>query len=126
MSMYIFLALVVGGVIHLLPAIGVLGPARLGALYGTSAPGPDVEILLRHRAVLFGLLGALMVTAAFVPSLQIVAFTVGLLSTLSFVAVARIVGGYNAHLARVVRVDIVALVALTSGAIALALSQAAR
>lgn len=126
MRLYISLCLVVGGVIHLLPAIGVLGPAKLGALYGISASGPDVEILLRHRAVLFGLLGALMVTAAFVPSLQAVSFAAGLLSTLSFVAIARTVGGYNAHLARVVRVDIVALAALTAGAVALALSQAAR
>ena len=126
MRLYISLCLVAGGAIHLLPAIGVLGPAKLRTLYGTSASGPDVEILLRHRAVLFGLLGALMVTAAFVPSLQAVAFAAGLLSTLSFVAIARTVGGYNAHLARVVRVDIVALAALTAGAVALALSQAAR
>ncbi len=73
-----------------------------------------------------GLLGALMVITALVPSLQAVAFAGGLLSALSFVAVARAVGRYNAHLARVVRVDIRALAVLTSGAIALALSPGAR
>lgn len=42
--------LVVVAVIHLLPLSGVLGPARLNALYGISFDEPNLEILMRHRA----------------------------------------------------------------------------
>jgi hypothetical protein len=59
--------LTVVGMIHLLPLAGVLGAARLEALYGVAVDGSDLEILLRHRAVLFGLLGAFLVVAALPP-----------------------------------------------------------
>lgn len=49
--------LVVVAVIHLLPLSGVLGSERLAALYGLSFNEPNLAILMRHRAVLFGLLG---------------------------------------------------------------------
>ncbi len=49
--------LVLVGIIHLLPVFGVLGVERLAALYGISLGEPNIEILMRHRAILFGLLG---------------------------------------------------------------------
>jgi len=49
--------LVVVGVIHLLPLSGALSETRLTALYGISFDDPNLAILLRHRAVLFGLPG---------------------------------------------------------------------
>ena len=53
--------LAAAGLINLAPAIGVLSAARIERLYGLSVSGqPDLEILLRHRAALFGLLGAAM------------------------------------------------------------------
>ena len=62
--------LMVVGVIHLLPLSGVLGGARLVSLYGISIDDPNLEILMRHRAVLFGLLGAFLIYAAFKPPFQ--------------------------------------------------------
>ena len=61
--------LIVVGVIHLLPLSGVLGGAQLFSLYGVPVDDPNLEILMRHRAVLFGLLGVFLVYAAFKPSL---------------------------------------------------------
>ena len=49
--------LVLVGIIHLLPVAGVLGVDRLAALYGIALSEPNIEILMRHRAILFGLLG---------------------------------------------------------------------
>ncbi len=66
--------LVVVGLIHLLPLSGVLGGERLAALYGLSFSEPNLAILMRHRAVLFGLLGLFFLFAAFHPPFRTLAF----------------------------------------------------
>jgi hypothetical protein len=104
--------LTLAGVIHLLPLPGALGAAQLTRLYGVAAEDPNVWILLQHRAVLFGLLGVLLIVAAFRPELRAVALIAGLVSTVSFLAIAWGVGGYNAQVARVVVADVLALVLL--------------
>jgi hypothetical protein len=104
--------LVLVGIIHLLPISGVLGTERLSALYGVTLGDPNLVILMRHRAVLFGLLGLFMVYAAFKPSLQPLAFLAGFLSVVSFMAIAWSVGGYNEAIRKVVIADVVAVIAL--------------
>lgn len=108
--------LLVVAFIHLLPLSGVLGAERLAALYGLPINEPNLEILMRHRAVLFGLLGLFLVYAAFVPSYRTLAFIAGFVSVLSFLYLAYAIGGYNALIARVVTADLVALVCLVIGA----------
>ena len=104
--------LTLAGIIHLLPLPGVLGAGQLTGLYGVSVDDPNLGILLRHRAVLFGLLGALLIAAAFRPDLRAVALIAGLVSTASFLVIAWGVGGYNAQVARVVVADLLAVVLL--------------
>lgn len=118
MKYLVSLALLVVGFIHLLPLSGVAGSERLAALYGLSFDDPNLAILMRHRAVLFGLLGAFMVAAAFVPALQLAAFFGGFVSVLSFLWLARAAGSYNDAIGRVVAADVVALVCLVIGAAA--------
>lgn len=110
--------LLVVAVIHLLPLSGVLGSERLAALYGLAINEPNLAILIRHRAVLFGLLGLFFLFAAFSPPLQTAAFIAGFVSVASFLWLAWSVGDYNAQVARVFMVDIVALVCLIVGAAA--------
>jgi hypothetical protein len=110
--------LTVVGIIHLLPLTGVLGVPRLQALYGVTITDPNLEILMRHRAVLFGILGAFLIYAAFRPGLQLAALIAGAVSVISFLAIAAMIGGYNAGIARVVTADIVAVVCLLIGALA--------
>jgi len=110
--------LTVVGIIHLLPLTGVLGVPRLQALYGVTITDPNLEILMRHRAVLFGILGAFLIYAAFRPGLQLAALIAGAVSVISFLVIAGTVGGYNAGIARVVTADIVAVVCLLIGAFA--------
>ena len=107
--------LAVVAVIHLLPLSGVLGTDRLHALYGVSFDEPNLAILMRHRAVLFGLLGAFLLLAAFRPAFQVAALVAGFVSVLSFLYLAWSVGAYNAQVARVFIADIVALVCLVIG-----------
>lgn len=109
--------LVLVGVIHLLPLSGVLGSERLASLYGLKFNEPNLEILMRHRAVLFGLLGAFMVFAAFKPAYQTVAFVGGFISVVSFLYLSWAVGGYNEQLGRVFVADVVALVCLIVGGV---------
>ncbi len=104
--------LVLVGIIHLLPASGVLGAERLNGLYGVSLDDSNLVILMRHRAVLFGLLGLFLIYAAFKPSLQPLAFLAGFVSVISFLAIALSVGGYNSAISKVVIADVVAVIAL--------------
>lgn len=104
--------LLVAGLIHLLPLPGVLGVAQLERLYGVAIDGPDLEILLRHRAVMFGLLGTLLVAAAFRPEWRALAIAAGLVSVVAFLAIALAVGGYGAAIHRVVVADVVAIACL--------------
>ena len=74
---------------------------------------------MRHRAVLFGLLGAFLVYAAFKPQLQVIAFVAAFVSVVSFLLLAWSAGAYNPQVGRVVTADLVALVALVIGALAM-------
>ena len=112
--------LVIVAIIHLLPLSGVVGSERLASLYGLSFDEPNIAILMRHRAVLFGLLGLFMLFAAFAPRFQLAAFVIGFVSVVSFLWLASSVGGYNAAVGRIVTADIVALVCLILGAAAYA------
>lgn len=110
-------ALIVAGIIHLIPISGVLGADRLSALYGLPLTEPNLVILMRHRAVLFGLLGAFLVYAAFRPAQQPPAFIAGFVSVVSFLWITWSADGSNDAIARIVAGDIVALCSLVIGAI---------
>ena len=107
--------LVIVAIIHLLPLSGVLGGERLAALYGLPFNEPNLAILMRHRAVLFGLLGLFLLFAAIRPRFQALAFIAGFISVVSFLGLAWSVGGYNTQLARVFAADAVALACLIIG-----------
>ncbi len=101
--------LIITAIIHLLPVSGVLGAERLAALYDLSFQEPNLAILMRHRAVMFGLLGLFLIYAAFRPALQPLAFIAGLISAVSFVLVAWLVGGYNDAIDRIIMGDLIAI-----------------
>ena len=108
--------LILAALIHLLPVVGVVSSSRLTALYGIPIDGPDLAILMRHRAVLFGILGIVMIAGAVRASLRSAAILAGLASVGSFLALAVATGRYNPQLARVVAVDVGALVLLLAAA----------
>lgn len=108
-------SLIIIGIIHLLPLSGVLGAERLFVLYGVTLDDPNLVILMRHRAVLFGLLGTLFLIAAFKPSLQALAFAFGFLSVVPFLCLAWSAGNYNLQISRIVLADLIALACLFIG-----------
>ena len=109
--------ILVVGLVNLLPVSGVLSANRLQALYGIAIADADLLILVRHRAVLFGIVGGLLVASAFRVPLRPIGIAAGLISMLSFVLIAWLVGNHNAELRRVVVVDLVASVALLGAAL---------
>ncbi len=110
--------LVLAGIINLLPVVGMAGAAWLRSLYGLEIRSLDLEILLRHRAVLFGIVGGLLLVAAFRPGLRDVAVLVAGASMMSFIVIALLVGGYGPAIRKIVIVDIVGILALVPAIVA--------
>jgi hypothetical protein len=108
--------LVLVGLINLTPAVGVLGANHLFKLYGVRFDDPNMLILMRHRAVLFGMLGVFLVASVWRPAWQNLAIGATLVSMVSFVFLAWATGKHNTLIRRVVWIDIVASVALLAGA----------
>lgn len=113
----IALALVIAGAIHLMPLPGVLGAAWLARLYAVDAGDAGLVLLLRHRAVLFGLLGALLVGAAWLPQWRALAIGAGLVSTVAFLALSGDPRALSAALVKVWRADVAALACLIAAAL---------
>lgn len=110
--------LLVVAAIHWLPLAGVLGGDRLSALYGITITDPGLELLLRHRAILFGLLAAFLTMAAFRPAWQPWALLAGWISVVSFLLLAAPIPSLGGALQRVVSADWLALACLGIGSIA--------
>ncbi len=108
----ISIALIIVGLIHIMPAIGVIGPAKLTSLYGLDFNEPNLAILMRHRAVLFGLLGSFILIAAFKPKFQLIAIIGAYISVFSFLVLAWTSPFYNLAINKIVIADIVALICL--------------
>lgn len=109
--MITFLLLIVG-LINILPVMGLFSTVRMEALYGITIAEANLEILMRHRALLFGLVGAFILIAAFRPALQPAALVLAFISMLGFILIAWQTGGYNSGIGKVMLVDWVGLAAL--------------
>lgn len=104
------------GVVHLIPIFGVFGSNALSRLYGIEVVDPNMELLLRHRAVLFGVLGIGFIGAAARREWHSGALGIAILSTLSFILLALVSPDRTPQIDRVVIVDVV-LVALLALAV---------
>ncbi len=118
--------LLLAGLINFLPVIGLVSGQRLQAMYGVAVQDPNLEILLRHRALLFGLLGGFMLASLYRAEWQPVAMTLGMISMLGFLAIAAASGPYNALIRKVALVDVVGIAALLAAALIYVVAPGAR
>ena len=110
-KIYLSLLLLVG-VINFLPIVGVLSLDKINQAYGLSVTDNNLAILLRHRALLFGLIGGFIVYSVFNPQYQTVAIVIAAISMLGFLFFSWSVGGSNPALLKVAQIDIVGVVLL--------------
>ena len=118
MTKLITLCLVIVGLINFLPVVGVVAAQRMESAYAISLQSAELQILMRHRALLFGILGGFILFSAFNPNYQWAAMAMAAFSMIGFALLALTTGSYNAELGRVLTADIVGIVFL---AIAVAL-----
>ena len=112
MERLISLLFIIVGLINLYPIIGVFGANTLTNLYGLPFEESNLLILVRHRAILLGLIGVFLIAAAVQHDWQIPALIGGLISILTFVLIAFLEGGFNPKITTVVIADVIALVLL--------------
>jgi len=111
------LLVLVAAAINLAPVLGAVVPERMSALYGVALDDPNLQILMRHRAVLFGIVGGLLLVAAFHPPARMLGYAAGFASMLSFLLIAWGVGEYTDEIRRVIVVDVVGIAALAAAAL---------
>lgn len=100
------------GVINLLPAIVFFAPSQAARLYGTTFDGGSLNILMRHRAVLLGLIGAALIFAALKPAAKIPAIAFALTSKVAFIFLVLTAASFTAQIRQVALIDAAAIVLL--------------
>ena len=110
--------LLVVAAIHLMPAVGFVGRSILTKLYGIEIESPDLEVLMRHRSALFGILGSLFAYAAFHPPTRPVAYAAAAASLATFFYLAATVPGTTPAIRKIVLADLIATAALVGDRLA--------
>lgn len=110
-------ALIAVAIINFLPVIGVYSETVLSRLYNTTLTDPDIILLLRHRALLFGLLGGLIFASVFRKEWRGLAIVMAAISMAGFIVLALMMPTGNPAIAKVVRADTIALTLLVLPAI---------
>lgn len=104
--------LLVVGLLNLTPAIVFFSPERVSSLYGIELSGTDLSVLMRHRAILLGLLGAALIYAAFRRDILVPVIVAAFVGKLAFLFLTYSSQGVNAEIGRVAVFDIVAVALL--------------
>lgn len=111
-KLFIPIAYLLCALVNLAPTVGVSSDARLEQLYATDIPGSDLSLLMRHRAILFGIVGILLLVAAIRKQLRTTAGLAGLVSMLSYIILFATSNVDNSNLLRIAWIDGVACVLL--------------
>ena len=114
MKRTISIILVLVGLMNFYPVIGVLSADTLRNLYGVIILDNDLLILMRHRAILFGIIGIFMVMSAFRPNLQPSAIVVGLISMMAFIGLALGTGELGEPIQKVMIADLIGSLGLVA------------
>ncbi len=109
------ISLLLAGIINLIPFSLAFFPNKINASYGIDVTNINLELLVRHRAVLFGIVGGLMLFSAFTKRYYDLSVVFGSISMLSFVILYFSIGNINSELKKVMLFDVAAIVILAIG-----------
>ena len=106
------LILLITGLVHILPFSFLFFTEQLQKSYGVDISDANLQLLLRHRAIFFGLIGVGLILSAVKKSFYGWAAAIGLISMVSFVWLFYQIGGINQQLRSVMLIDVFISVAL--------------
>lgn len=112
MSKLIAACLVIVGLINFVPVLALISIQKLEEVYSISLLSNDLIILMKHRALLFGILGGYILFSAFNRIHQGPAILMAAISMIGFVVIMHFVGDYNESLDKVLIFDYIGLVFL--------------
>jgi len=116
MELIFRICLFIAGLINIIPSILAFLPHKIGESYGIEIPNANYELLFRHRAVLFGIVGGIMIYSAISKKNYSLAFCIGFISMVSFIILFQLSNGaINSELKKVMRVDIIGIIILLIG-----------
>ena len=122
MELIFRITLFMAGVINLLPSVLAFFPDKISKSYGIEIPNENYELLLRHRAILFGIIGGLMTYSAVAKKHYESSTLIGLISMISFIVLFFMIGkDINSELKKFMTIDIAGTVILCTGFILLKL-----
>lgn len=110
------ICLLIAGLINFLPSILAFLPDKISQSYGIDVPDANYELLLRHRAVLFGIIGGLIIYSSISQKYYSLSVTIGLISMVSFLILFKMSkGNINKELEKVMKIDIAGILVLLFG-----------
>jgi hypothetical protein len=115
-KIYLLLLFLVG-VINFLPIIGILSLEKINQAYGLSVTDNNLEVLLRHRALLFGLVGGFIIYSVFNPQYQTAAIVLAAISMFGYLYFSWSIGGVNHALVKIAQIDIIGIVLLITAVV---------
>lgn len=116
MNIVITICLVLVGLINFAPIAGVFSADNLSRAYSVTLASNDLVVLMRHRALLFGIIGGFILYSAFAPKYQSAAMLMAFISMTGFLALIFLEGNVNASISKIMWIDVVGLVLLAIAA----------
>lgn len=104
--------LIAVGLLNVAPAFVFFAPQRSEALYGIALTDANMAVVMRHRAIMLGLLGAAMIYAAFRRDVVVPVVVAALVGKAAFLLLVYSIAGTGAELKSVAMFDLVAVACL--------------
>ncbi len=101
--------LLIVGILNLAPAIVFFSPERSLSLYAIDVSETNLSVVMRHRAVMLGLLGLALIYGAFRKEFVVPAIVAALIGKAAFLYLVYSSAGVNQELGRVALFDIAAI-----------------
>jgi len=116
MELIFRICLFIAGIINTIPTFLAFLPDKISTSYGIEIPDSNLELLLMHRAVLFGIIGGIMIYSAISKRNYNLAVCIGLISMISFIILLKLSNGeINPELVKVMWMDIIGIIILLIG-----------